>query len=77
MVAAAGLCVARKQGRRGGFYSQAHVEAVCDGLVTPRQGMGMVWLWYGGAWAATCCGRRASGVRRRHRPGRGGTTRGS
>jgi hypothetical protein len=61
----------------GGFYSRAHVEAVCDGLVTPRHGIGVVWPWYGGAWAATCYGRRASGVRRRRHPGRGGTTRGS
>jgi hypothetical protein len=48
MVAAVGLGVAREQGRRGGFYSRAQVEAVRDGLVTPRHGMGAVWPGYGG-----------------------------
>jgi hypothetical protein len=48
MVTAAGLGVAREQGRRGGFYSRAQVEAVRDGLVTPRLGMGAVWPGYGG-----------------------------
>jgi hypothetical protein len=77
MVAAAGLCVTREKGRSGGFYSRAQVEAVRDGLVTPRHGMGAVWSGYGGAWAATCGGRRASGVRRHRRSAREGTARGS
>jgi hypothetical protein len=40
MVAAVGLCVAREQGRRGGFYSRARVETVRDGPVnsTARHG---------------------------------------
>jgi hypothetical protein len=48
MVTAAGLGVAREQGRRGGFYSQAQVEAVRDGLVTLRHSMGAVWPGYDG-----------------------------
>jgi hypothetical protein len=43
----------------------------------PGTAWGAIWPGYGGAWAATCGGRRASGVRRRHRPARESTTRGS
>jgi hypothetical protein len=40
MVAVVGLCVAREQGRRGGFYSRAQVEVVRDEPVnsTARHG---------------------------------------
>jgi hypothetical protein len=64
LVAAAGLCVACEQGRRGGFYSRAQVEAVRNGLVTPRNGMGA-----GRGTAATCSGRQANGGARAVRCG--------
>jgi hypothetical protein len=41
-----------------------------------RLGMGVGWPWYGEAWAASCCGRGASGERRHHRPAREGEARG-
>jgi hypothetical protein len=65
MVTAAGLGVAREQGRRGGFYSQAQVEAVHDRLVTLRHGMGQ----YGRGTTATCSGRQANGGARAARRG--------
>jgi hypothetical protein len=39
-------------------------------------GMGVGWPWYGEAWAATCCSRRASGERRHRRLAREGGARG-
>jgi hypothetical protein len=41
-----------------------------------RLGMGVGWSWYDETWVAMCCGRRASGEKRRRRPAREGGARG-
>jgi hypothetical protein len=73
MVAAAGLCVAREQGRRGAFIA-GHMWRQCAmDRSTPRHNMGRDTARV--RWGVG--GRRASGVRRRRRLVHEGTTRGS
>jgi hypothetical protein len=52
---------------------------VRDGPVRAMARHGLAWhgQGYRGVWVETCGGRRASGVRRRRRPAREGTARGS